>query len=251
MGWLLDEAGGCLTNNIITNILNFIYQWLHNCWCWRGDYLGSLETTLQYSNSHLSLTGQLLVVKGWLLGEARGHLTKNITPNILNFIYEWLGNCWCWRGDYPEKLEATWQYTKFHLSMARQLLMLKMTIHGAWRSPYNIPNFFYHWLGNCWWWRFPCPCSHTHIYRFMYILTVMSNNLVNQSTKAISTNELRWIGPVLAVVSSGPMDLFLCTLWCFTSNEPSFQWELIEERCVKEDYNTAKVSMAYNFEGYQ
>ena len=36
----------------------------------------------------------------------------------------------------------------------------------------------------------------------------MSNNLVNQSTKAISTNELRWIGPVLAVVSSGPMDLF-------------------------------------------
>ena len=33
----------------------------------------------------------------------------------------------------------------------------------------------------------------------------MSNNLVNQSTKAISTNELRWIGPVLAVVSSGPM----------------------------------------------
>ena len=37
----------------------------------------------------------------------------------------------------------------------------------------------------------------------------MSNNLVNQSTKAISTNELRWIGPVLAVVSSGPMDLFL------------------------------------------
>ena len=37
----------------------------------------------------------------------------------------------------------------------------------------------------------------------------MSNNLVNQSTKAISTNELRWIGPVLDVVSSGPMDLFL------------------------------------------
>ena len=36
----------------------------------------------------------------------------------------------------------------------------------------------------------------------------MSNNLVNQSTKAISTNELRLIGPVLAVMSSGPMDLF-------------------------------------------
>ena len=67
----------------------------------------------------------------------------------------------------------------------------------------------YHWPGNCWWWRFPCPCSHTHIYIFMYILILMSNNLVNQSTKAISTNELRWIGPVLAVVSSGPMDLFL------------------------------------------
>ena len=40
----------------------------------------------------------------------------------------------------------------------------------------------------------------------------MSNNLVNQSTKAISTNELRWIGPVLAVVSSGPMDLFFFLL---------------------------------------
>ena len=39
----------------------------------------------------------------------------------------------------------------------------------------------------------------------------MSNNLVNQSTKAISTDELRWIGPVLAVVSSGPMDLFFQT----------------------------------------
>ena len=37
----------------------------------------------------------------------------------------------------------------------------------------------------------------------------MSNNLVNQSTKAISTNELRSIGPVLAVMSSGLMDLFL------------------------------------------
>ena len=127
------------------------------------------------------------------------------------------------KGDYPERLEATWQYTIFRLSMARQLLMLKMTIHGAWRPPYNIlnfiyywlgtcwfekmsfgwawklpyniPNFIYHWLGNCWWWRFPFACSHTHIYRFMHILTVMSNNLVNQSTKAISTNELRWIGP--------------------------------------------------------
>ena len=42
----------------------------------------------------------------------------------------------------------------------------------------------------------------------MYILAVMSNNLVNQSKKAISTNELRRIGPVLDVVSSGPMDLF-------------------------------------------
>ena len=40
----------------------------------------------------------------------------------------------------------------------------------------------------------------------------MSNNLVNQSTKAISTNELRWIGPVLAVVSSGPMDLFFIAI---------------------------------------
>ena len=78
----------------------------------------------------------------------------------------------------------------------------------------------YHWPGNCWWWRFPCPCSHTHIYIFMYILILMSNNLVNQSTKAISTNELRWIEPVLAVVSSGPMDLFLLLIlqllliWC-------------------------------------
>ena len=40
----------------------------------------------------------------------------------------------------------------------------------------------------------------------------MSNNLVNHSTKAISMNELRWIGPVLAVVSSGPMDLFYTVL---------------------------------------
>ena len=126
--------------------------------------------------------------------------------NILNFIYHWLGNL---------------------------LVVIGVSFGWACKPPYNIPNFIYHWLGNCWWWRFPCPCSHTHIYRFIYILTVMSNNLVNQSTKAISTNELRWIGPVLAVVTSGPMDLFLCTLWCFTSNEPSYQWELIEERCVK------------------
>ena len=42
----------------------------------------------------------------------------------------------------------------------------------------------------------------------------MSNNLVNQSTKAISTNELRQIGPVLAVVSSGPMDLFFKVSFC-------------------------------------
>ena len=106
-GWLLGEAGGHLTNNIITNILNVIYQWLHNCWCWRGDYLGNLEATLQYSNSHLSLTRQLLVVKGWLLEEAGGCLTNNIITNILNFIYQWLHNCWCWRGDYLGRLEAT------------------------------------------------------------------------------------------------------------------------------------------------
>ena len=152
-GWPLGEAGGHLTNNTITNILNFIYQWLGNCWCWRGDYPGRVEATLQYSKFHLSLTGQLLVVKGWPLGEAGGHLTNNTITNMLNFIYQWLGNCWCWRGDYPERLEATWQYTKFHLSMSRQLLMLKMTIHGAWRPPYNILNFIYHWLGTCWLWK--------------------------------------------------------------------------------------------------
>ena len=42
----------------------------------------------------------------------------------------------------------------------------------------------------------------------------MSNNLVNQSTKTISSNELRWIGPVLAVMSSSPMDLFLSLDFC-------------------------------------
>ena len=47
----------------------------------------------------------------------------------------------------------------------------------------------------------------------------MSNNLVNQSTKAISTNELRWIGPVLAVVSSGPMDLFLKVKMLFSKDQ--------------------------------
>ena len=46
-----------------SDILNFIYQWLGNCWYWRGDYLGRLKTTLQYSKFHLSLTGQLLMVK--------------------------------------------------------------------------------------------------------------------------------------------------------------------------------------------
>ena len=107
-------------------------------------YFGNLEATF---------TRQLLVVKGWLLGEAGGHLTNNTITNILNFIYQWLGNCWCWRGDYPERPEATLQYTKFHLSMARQLLMLKMTIEGAWRPPYNILNFIHYSLGNCWWWR--------------------------------------------------------------------------------------------------
>ena len=50
----------------------------------------------------------------------------------------------------------------------------------------------------------------------------MSNNLVNQSTKAISTNELRWIGPVLDVVSSGPMDLFF--VW-------AFRWQKSIQKC--------------------
>ena len=30
-GWLLGEAGGHLTNKAITNILNFINQWLDIC----------------------------------------------------------------------------------------------------------------------------------------------------------------------------------------------------------------------------
>ena len=135
-GWLLGEAGGCLTNNIITNILNFIYQWLHNCWCWRGDYLGSLEATLQYSNSHLSLTGQLLVVKGWLLGEAGGHLTNilqwrldttltKLLVLMTNILALFIGhNCWCWRGDYLGSLEATLQYSKFSfINWLGQLLL--------------------------------------------------------------------------------------------------------------------------------
>ena len=129
-GWLLGEAGGHLTNNIITNILNFIDQWLHNCWCWRGGYLRSLEATLQYSNSHLSLTGQLLVVKGWLLGKAGGCLTNNIITNILNVIYQWLDNCWCWRGDYLGSLEATLQYSNSHLSLTGQLLVVKGWLLG-------------------------------------------------------------------------------------------------------------------------
>ena len=116
--------------------------------------------------------------------------------DILNFIYQWLGNCWYWKGDYLGRLQATLQYSKFHLSLT----------------------------GNCWWWRFPCPYSHTHIYIFMYILKLMSNNLVNQSTKAISTNELRWIGPVLDVMSSGPMDLFLSLMRGFTM--AVFHWLL-------------------------
>ena len=94
----------------------------------------------------------------------------------------------------------------------------------------------YHWPGNCWWWRFPCPCSHTHIYIFMYILILMSNNLVNQSTKAISTNELRWIGPVLAVMSSGPMDLFLIMLSPLLLNITDsvymiLWWHLVSHSC--------------------
>ena len=187
-GWLLGEAGGFLTNNTITNILNVIYQWLHNCWCWRGDYLGSLEATLQYSNSHLSLTGQLFVVKGWLLGEAVGCLPNNIIINILNFIYQWVHNCWCWRGDYLGRLEATLQYSNSHLSLTGQLLVVKgwplekaggcltniiitnilyviyqwMGNCWCWRGdylgrlempPYNILTLIYQWLGNCWWWR--------------------------------------------------------------------------------------------------
>ena len=148
-GWLLGEAGGCLTNNIITNILNFIYQWLHNCWCWRGNYLGSLEATLQYSNSHLSLTGQLLVMKGWLLweagggegvaiGEAGDHLTNNIIANILKFIYQWLHNCWCWRGDYLRSLEATLQYSNSHLSLTGQLLVVKGWLLGRLEATLQI-----------------------------------------------------------------------------------------------------------------
>ena len=137
-GWLLGEAGGHLTNNTITNILNFIYQWLGNCWCWRGDHLGSLEVTLQYSNFHLSLTGQLLVVKGWLLGEAGGHLTNNTITNILNFIYQWLGNCRCWRGDYLGRLEATLQYSNFHLSLTGQLLVLKWWLLGRLEATLQI-----------------------------------------------------------------------------------------------------------------
>ena len=124
-GWLLGEAGGHLINNTITNILNFIYQWLGNCWCWRGNYLRSLEDTLHYSHFHLSLTGQLLVMKGWLLEESGGHLTNNTITNILNFIYQWLGKCWCWRSDYPWRVEVTLQYSNLHLSLTGQQLVVK------------------------------------------------------------------------------------------------------------------------------
>ena len=96
-GVAIGEAGGHLTNNTITNILNVICQWLENCWSWRGDYLGSLEATLQYSNFHLWLTGQLLVVKGWLLGEAGGHLAifyidLLLTGSLLVMMSHYFGN---------------------------------------------------------------------------------------------------------------------------------------------------------------
>ena len=45
-----------------------------------------------FKNFEDTFTRQLLVVKGWL-GEAGGHLTNNTLTNILNFIYQWLGNC--------------------------------------------------------------------------------------------------------------------------------------------------------------
>ena len=77
-----------------SDILNFIYQWLGNYWSWRGDYLGRLKATLQYSKFHLSLTGQLLVVKGWLLGEAGGHLTNYTITNILNFSMDVSHSVW-------------------------------------------------------------------------------------------------------------------------------------------------------------
>ena len=62
---ILSYISFCLIaiNLHFSNILNFIYQWLGNCWYWRGDYLGRLKATLQYSKFHLSLTGQLLMVK--------------------------------------------------------------------------------------------------------------------------------------------------------------------------------------------
>ena len=125
---------------------------------------------------------------------------RSLWPLFFNsYLYIFLADCY--------KSPLLW-YSKFHLSMAGHCWYWRGDYLGRLKPPYNIQNFMYHWPSNCWWWRFPCPCSHTHIYIFMYILILMSNNLVNQSTKAISTNELRWIGPVLAVVSSGPMDLF-------------------------------------------
>ena len=60
----------------------------------KDDYPWSLEATLQYSKFHISLTGQLLVVKRCL----------------------WVS------------LEATLQYSKFHLSLTGQLLMVKVSM---------------------------------------------------------------------------------------------------------------------------
>ena len=147
--WPSRKAGGHITNNIITNILNFIYQWLGNCWCWRGDYPGRVEVALQYSNFDLSLTGKLLVVKGWLLGEAGGHLTNNTITNILNFIYQCLGNCWCWRGDYPGRVEVTLQYSNFHLSLTGKLLVVKGWLLGELEATFQYSKLVYCWLGNC------------------------------------------------------------------------------------------------------
>ena len=122
------------------NILNFIYHWLGNCWWWRGGYWGRLEATFQYSNFHLSLTGQLLGVKGWLLGEAGGHLTISTITNIRNFTYQWLGICWCWRGDYPGRVEVALQYTNFHLSLTGQLWVGEGVAIGG--APSNILNWY-------------------------------------------------------------------------------------------------------------
>ena len=148
-GWLLGEAGGHLINNTITNILNFIYQWLGNCWCWRGNYLRSLRTPYIILTFIYHWLGNSWSWRGgyWRSLEVTLQITQ--ITNILNFIYQWLGNCWCWRSDYPWRVEVTLQYSNLHLSLTGQQLVVKGWLLVEAGGHFTIFELIYCWLGNC------------------------------------------------------------------------------------------------------